>query len=57
MEPWHEERSNPTETVTVGPDGEHKTSGTLVLAIVFLASFAVYYFANWMWLSDLWEVR
>jgi hypothetical protein len=25
--------------------------------IVFLTAFAVYYFANWMWLSDLWEVR
>jgi hypothetical protein len=29
----------------------------LVLVMVFLTAFAVYYFANWMWLSDLWEVR
>ena len=29
----------------------------LVLVNVFLTAFAVYYFANWMWLSDLWEVR
>jgi hypothetical protein len=24
---------------------------------VFLLSFAVYYFANWKWLSDVWQVR
>jgi len=27
------------------------------LALVFLLCFAVYYFANWLWLSDVWEVR
>jgi len=36
---------------------EHKTPGTMVLVLVFLTAFAVYYFANWMWLSDVWEVR
>ncbi|MBW2397517.1 MAG: hypothetical protein JRG95_25005, partial [Deltaproteobacteria bacterium] len=40
-----------------GDAEEHKTPGTLVLAFVFLVAFAVYYFANWMWLADVWEVR
>jgi cytochrome c oxidase subunit 1 len=36
---------------------DHNTPGTLVLVAVFLLSFVVYYFANWKWLSDVWEVR
>ena len=35
----------------------HPTQGTLVLALVFLLSFAVYYFANWKALADVWPVR
>ncbi len=31
--------------------------GTIVLTAVFLASFAVYYFANWKALADVWPVR
>ena len=31
--------------------------GTLVLTTVFLACFAVYYFANWKALADVWQVR
>jgi cytochrome c oxidase subunit 1 len=56
MEAWHVERQAPASP-SGEAEAEHKTSGTLVLALVFLASFVVYYFANWMWLSDLWEVR
>ncbi len=56
MEPWHVEPARPSD-VAVDESGEHKTPGTLVLALVFLAAFAVYYFANWMWLADVWEVR
>lgn len=37
--------------------GEHKTPGTLVLALILLLSFAVYYFANWKALADTWHVR
>lgn len=33
------------------------TKGTIVLTIVFLACFAVYYFANWKALADVWSVR
>ena len=36
---------------------EPKPVGTFVLTLVFLASFAVYYFANWKALADLWHVR
>jgi cytochrome c oxidase subunit 1 len=35
----------------------HPTQGTMVLAIIFLMSFAVYYFANWKALADAWPVR
>jgi cytochrome c oxidase subunit 1 len=35
----------------------HPTQGTMVLALIFLLSFAVYYFANWKALADAWPVR
>jgi cytochrome c oxidase subunit 1 len=35
----------------------HPTQGTMVLAVVFLICFAVYYFANWKALADVWPVR
>jgi cytochrome c oxidase subunit 1 len=35
----------------------HPTQGTMALALVFLLSFAVYYFANWKALADVWPVR
>jgi cytochrome c oxidase subunit 1 len=35
----------------------HPTQGTIILALIFLASFAVYYFANWKALADAWPVR
>lgn len=56
MDAWNEEPRGQTDATAVAVD-EHKTPGTMVLVLVFLAAFAVYYFANWMWLSDLWEVR
>jgi cytochrome c oxidase subunit 1 len=59
MEPWHVERAT-AAVQRGGPAGEEHepgTPGTMVLVLVFLAAFAVYYFANWLWLSDLWQVR
>jgi len=56
MEPWHVEPARPADAVAELEE-EHKTPGTMILALVFLLSFAVYYFANWMWLADVWEVR
>ncbi len=36
---------------------DHKAPGTFVLVIVLLVTFAVYYFANWKALADMWHVR
>jgi cytochrome c oxidase subunit 1 len=33
------------------------TKGTVALVLIFLASFVVYYFANWKALADVWPVR
>jgi len=39
-------------------DGElHRAPGTFVLVLILLTSFAVYYFANWKALADVWHVR
>lgn len=35
----------------------HHAPGTMVLVLVLLASFAIYYFANWKALADVWHVR
>lgn len=35
----------------------HKTPGTMVLVLILLLAFAVYYFANWKALADVWHVR
>jgi cytochrome c oxidase subunit 1 len=58
MTPWHTER-RPAHSVPV-PAALTKpiaVPGALALALVFQACFAVYYFANWLWLSDVWHVR
>ncbi len=36
---------------------DHHAPGTMVLVILLLVSFAVYYFANWKALADVWHVR
>lgn len=38
-------------------ESDHHCPGTVVLTLVFLLSFAVYYFANWKALADVWHVR
>ena len=35
----------------------HKAPGTFVLTLILLLSFAVYYFANWKALAEVWHVR
>jgi len=42
---------------TVVEEPTDKTPGTMVLVIILLVSFAVYYFANWKALVDVWHVR
>jgi cytochrome c oxidase subunit I len=56
MEPWHREVPAAGPAVAEG-DMEHKVPGTIALVLIFLLTFAVYYFANWKWLADVWEVR
>jgi hypothetical protein len=36
---------------------DHRTPGTIVLVLILLIAFAVYYFANWKALADVWHVR
>lgn len=38
-------------------EDDHHAPGTFVLVLVLLGSFAVYYFANWKALADVWHVR
>ena len=40
-----------------GVHDEHHTPGTMALTLFFLLCFAVYYFANWKALADVWHVR
>ena len=38
--------------------GQHvPVKGTMVLVLVFLASFVIYYFLNWKWLAAIWIVK
>ena len=59
MEAWHTEQAvaEVIKNESVREDEDHYAPGTMVLAGVFLLTFIVYYFANWKWLSDVWEVR
>ncbi|NGP88781.1 cbb3-type cytochrome c oxidase subunit I [Fodinibius halophilus] len=65
MESWQDEHSTRMKDELIekgyeeeGKDYEHiKTPGTLTVVIIFLLTFAVYYFANWKALADLWFVR
>src|SRR5690606_14583582 len=64
MVPWQTpERMRRNQEVFTMPYNEeyrkatHRTPGTLVLVFVLLASFAVYFFANWKALAYVWFVR
>ena len=62
MTPWQKEEEYKEVQELLKPDFElseedHKTSGTMVLVLILLISFAVYYFANWKALADVWPVR
>jgi cytochrome c oxidase subunit 1 len=64
MVPWQDpERMRRSREVFAMPYDEsyrkatHYTPGTLALVFVLLASFAVYFFANWKALADVWFVR
>jgi len=57
MKPWSGETPIAAPVEATGGAEDHHVPGTMVLVSVFLLSFAVYYFANWKWLSDVWQVR
>lgn len=38
-------------------DDLHRAPGTFMLVLILLACFALYYFANWKALADVWHVR
>jgi len=59
MTAWHTEPRLPQTFATEGERGAVavRVPGSLALALIFLACFAVFYFANWLWLSDAWHVR
>ena len=47
-----------TVVSTVAPSTHgFDTPGTVMLTLIFLATFAVYFFANLKWLSNVWWVR
>lgn len=45
------------ESEREGQAKAHEAPGTAVLTLIFLACFAIYYFANWFALADVWHVR
>jgi cytochrome c oxidase subunit 1 len=59
MQAWHTERHAAAVFASEGSLGSApvRVPGALTLGLIFLGCFAVYYFANWLWLSDVWHVR
>ncbi|MBI5494495.1 MAG: cbb3-type cytochrome c oxidase subunit I [Deltaproteobacteria bacterium] len=57
MEQWAANAATVIQREHLTDHDEHKTPGTMVLVLLLLASFAVYYFANWKALADAWHVR
>jgi cytochrome c oxidase subunit 1 len=45
------------EVATYGSAGFWHLPGTYILVAVFFASFVLYYFVNWKYLSTLWLMR
>ncbi len=59
MGAWHTERraAEAIRTERNLSQQPARVPGSLTLALIFLGCFAVYYFANWLWLADVWHVR
>jgi hypothetical protein len=58
MEDWGVAKELADEGEGLKQEAEaHSTKGTMTLAIILLVSFAIYYFANWKALADVWPVR
>ena len=39
------------------PHATVKLPGTIILITIFFASFVLYYFVNWKYLSEIWLLR
>jgi cytochrome c oxidase subunit I len=52
-----EPQNPPSAQTEAKHEEDHSAPGTMVLALILLASFAIYYFANWKALADVWHVR
>jgi cytochrome c oxidase subunit 1 len=50
-------KAGPQAAATYGSHATIKLPGTIVLVTIFFASFVLYYFVNWKYLSDLWLFR
>jgi cytochrome c oxidase subunit 1 len=37
--------------------GKYEAPGTLVLTLIFMASFLVFFYLNWKWLAAIWEIK
>jgi cytochrome c oxidase subunit I len=46
----------PTDEEYAAIEGSFSVPGTMVLALVFFVSFAVYYFINWKYLGETWGI-
>lgn len=57
LDQWAATRAQAAIAGKAEHDDNHHTPGTFVLTLIFLASFAIYYFANWKALADVWHVR
>jgi cytochrome c oxidase subunit 1 len=40
-----------------GSEGTLKLPGTVTLVVIFFLSFALYYFVNWKYLSEIWPLH
>lgn len=57
MEDWGVAVATPDAAGEALPNVHWAMKGTIVLTLIFLACFAVYYFANWKALADVWHVK
>jgi hypothetical protein len=57
LDQWAAERTKTGLSGAADHDDHHHTPGTMALTLIFLLSFAIYYFANWKALADVWHVR
>ena len=62
MKSWQSEENQKELAELLNPsfqlkEEEVRTPGTMTLVLILLVTFAVYYFANWKALADVWHVR